>query len=179
MRDLLDYGKPPTLDLAETAVGPVIRRAVAACAGLTEAAGVTVTADVPERLPLVRVDASRMQQVFHNLIANAVQHSPKGATVHVRARAARGESGSYLEVQVEDHGPGFRDEDLPHIFEPFFTRRRGGTGLGLSIVQRIVEQHNGEVTARNRPEGGALTAVRLAVAGDPVLEAPETARAEA
>jgi PAS domain S-box-containing protein len=179
MHDLLDYGKPPTLDLAETPIGPVVARAVAACAGLAEAGNVTITTDVRDGLPAVRLDASRMQQVFHNLIANAVQHSPGGGTVAVRAAAVQGDAGPSVEVRIEDQGPGFRADDLPHIFEPFFTRRRGGTGLGLSIVQRIVEQHDGEVTARNRPEGGACTAVRLAVSGGRAHAAPETARAEA
>ncbi len=178
MHDLLDYGKPPTLDLALTALGPVVARAVAACADLAAAGGVTVTSDVPDKLPPVRLDASRMQQVFHNLIANALQHSPKGGTVSVAAVAVSGETGPCVEVRIEDQGPGFRDADLPHIFEPFFTRRRGGTGLGLSIVQRIVEQHNGAVVARNRTEGGAFTTVRLTVAGDRAQEAPETARAQ-
>ncbi|HXI33027.1 MAG TPA: PAS domain S-box protein [Gemmatimonadales bacterium] len=179
MHDLLDYGKPPTLDLAETALGPVVARAVAACADIAAAGGVTVATDVPDTLPTVRLDASRMQQVFHNLIANAVQHSPKGGVVRVGAAVTRGEAAPYVEVRIEDQGPGFREDDLPHIFEPFFTRRRGGTGLGLSIVQRIVEQHNGAVVARNRPEGGAFTAVRLTIAGDRTQEAPETARAQA
>jgi signal transduction histidine kinase len=102
-----------------------------------------------------------MVQVFQNLLENAIQHAPRGGRVAFRAEpAAEGEPGG-LRFVVEDAGPGFEPDDLPHVFEPFFTRRRGGTGLGLSIVQRIVEQHQGEIVAGNRPEGGAVVTVTL------------------
>jgi PAS domain S-box-containing protein len=178
MQELLEYGKPPRLDLADSPVEPVIRRAVAACETLAGAAGVTVElAPAPETAPSACIDVSRMQQVFQNLIENAIQHSPRGGTVTVQAAA--GEPGM-VQVTVADRGPGFREDDLPHIFEPFFTRRRGGTGLGLSIVQRIVEQHGGDISAENRPGGGALITVRLAAADPPDRSTlPKAAGAEA
>jgi PAS domain S-box-containing protein len=165
MRELLEYGKPPRLELANAPVQPVIRRAVAACEALAGAGGVSVVVEpTSEAAPSACIDVSRMQQVFQNLIENAIQHSPRGGTVTVRAAA--GEPGM-VQVTVADRGPGIRDDDLPHVFEPFFTRRRGGTGLGLSIVQRIVEQHGGDISAENRPGGGALITVRLAAADPP------------
>ena len=91
----------------------------------------------------------------------AIQHSPAGATVTLTASQVVSDGLPSLECVIHDAGPGFREEDLPKLFEPFFTRRRGGTGLGLSIVQRIVEQHGGAVSAANSPEGGALMRVRL------------------
>ena len=113
-----------------------------------------------EGLPLLHVDRGRLAQVFQNLIENAIQHSQRGGQVLFRAERA-GEDG--VRFAVEDSGPGFLPGDLHHVFEPFFTRRRGGTGLGLSIVQRIVEQHGGQVSAANRPERGAVMTLILPV----------------
>lgn len=103
-----------------------------------------------------------MIQVLQNLIQNAVHFSPEGGTVEVALRETQAQgNGVWQECSVRDSGPGFRDEDLGHLFEPFFTRRPGGTGLGLSIVKRIVYEHEGEVAAANHPQGGAVITVRL------------------
>ncbi|MEO6194782.1 MAG: ATP-binding protein [Thermoanaerobaculia bacterium] len=160
MRQLLDYGKPPRLDLTEACPREVIAAAVAACAPLADQIGVEVAQAAEPGLPRLMADRGRVVQIFQNLLENAIQHSSAGGRVLIRAVTA-GEG--LVRFLVEDSGPGFRAEDLDRLFEPFFTRRRGGTGLGLSIVQRIAEQHGGEVVAANRPGGGAVMTVTLPV----------------
>jgi PAS domain S-box-containing protein len=164
MHQLLEYGKPSRLDLAEVPVDEILALACAACGPLADRAGVSVVPEVAGGLPRVQVDRGRISQVLLNLVENAIQHSPRGGSVVLRAETvgASGEAGREgVRFVVEDSGPGFLPGDLHQVFEPFFTRRRGGTGLGLSIVQRIVEQHGGEVVAANRPGGGAAMKVFL------------------
>ena len=170
MQDLLEYGKPQRLDVSRGALAPVVRRAVAACTALAESSGVWIREELADDLPPIPMDQSRIQQVFQNLIDNAIQHSPRGKSVTITANRSGKGGHEMLEITVADQGSGFRDEDLPRLFEPFFTRRRGGTGLGLSIVQRILEQHDGDIVARNGTNGGAVMTVRLPLVRDSAAE---------
>lgn len=160
MHQLLDYGKPARLDLAEVTPDEVMAMAATACEPLASRSGVDVAVESDGGLPQLQVDRGRIAQVFQNLLENAIQHSPKGKAVRFRAERVEGDRDG-VRFAVEDAGPGFLPGDLHRVFEPFFTRRRGGTGLGLSIVQRIVEQHGGEVLAANLASGGAAMTVFL------------------
>jgi signal transduction histidine kinase len=155
MRDLLDYGKPPVLRLAPARPADVVRLAVRACAVVSRERQVNVIEDVEEGLPEIVIDSARIEQALENLVANAVQHSPRGATVAVRAERLAADGGADLRFLVRDSGAGLGRVDREKIFEPFYSRRKGGTGLGLSIVRRVVESHGGRVHAESRPEGGA------------------------
>lgn len=161
MRELLEYGRPSNLELSPGRIEEVIAAAVRACASLAGRLNVEIANHVQEGFPPVLMDQRRLLQVFQNLLENAIQHSPPGGTVIVEAGEIRTDEKAWIACTIEDDGPGFRTEDLPRIFEPFFTRRRGGTGFGLSIVQRIVEEHRGSIAASNRPAGGAMMIVRL------------------
>lgn len=116
--------------------------------------------------PVVLGDAPRLRQVFGNLAANALTHTPAGTPVQLRVST----SADTATVEVIDHGPGISEQDRPRVFERFFradtsrTRASGGSGLGLSIVAALVGAHHGSVTVEETPGGGATFRVALPLA---------------
>lgn len=154
MQELLEYGKPPALSIERGDIRQVMRDAVQNRRQAAHSAQVEIENERTDRMPTLLMDRSRLQQVFENLIDNAIQHSDAGGIVRVSIALADHAGRQWVECRVDDEGPGFDPKDFDRVFEPFFTQREGGTGLGLSIVQRIVEEHSGKVFATNRPEGG-------------------------
>jgi signal transduction histidine kinase len=161
MRDLLDFGRPSRPDFSECRVEEVVEAAVSACTPIARRKSVEIAWPRGAAVPAVLADRARVSQVLQNLIENAVHFSPPGGRVEVALVEAVADGERWVECRVRDSGPGFEPSDLPRLFEPFFTRRRGGTGLGLSIVKRIVYDHGGEVSAENHVGGGAVVTVRL------------------
>lgn len=104
-----------------------------------------------------------IMQALLNLLGNAVAHTSPGGHVWLRATAGIGG----VAIEVSDDGSGIREEDLSRVFDRFYRAqgpRRGdggGSGLGLAITRRLVELHNGEIAASNRPEGGAKFTITL------------------
>ncbi len=111
----------------------------------------------------VSVDTDRMARVVDNLVSNAIKYTASGGRVEVSARA----EGDTVIVQVTDTGFGIPEEDMPHIFDPFYRvdsdRHQAveGTGLGLSVVKTIVEQHNGQVYVQSELDRGSTFSVHL------------------
>jgi PAS domain S-box-containing protein len=161
MNELLEYGRPPAAELHPVPLAELLGQAVAGCESLARRAQVQVQLRVAPGLPPTLADRKRLVQVFENIVDNAIRHTPAGGSVLVSGELLSETGERWLRASVHDSGPGFNQTDLPRVFEPFFTRRRGGTGLGLSIVQRIVEQHAGRLQAENHPQGGALVTVML------------------
>lgn len=127
-------------------------------------AGLEVELEEKAGLPAVVGDTLRLTQLFSNLIVNARQAMPRGGRLSIRLAPAllRGEPA--VSCTLADSGPGIPAEILESIFKPFFTTRATGTGLGLAICARIVEQHRGEIRARNQRQGGAVFRVLLPAA---------------
>lgn len=163
MEELLEYGKPFRGELFLVAIEELIVRSIRACLPAAGVAHVTLESDVAESLPKVRIDRRRLSKVFVNLIENAIQHSSQGSVVMVEARRVSDGGQDWVQCAIKDSGPGILEQDIPKIFEPFFSKRRGGTGLGLAIAHRIMQEHGGKLIAGNNPNGGACMMARFPV----------------
>lgn len=172
MSDLLEYGKPLGRNLSPGSLGGAVLEAVTECRPLALARGVALRTELGERELLVGMIRRRFLMALTNLIQNAIQHTPAGGEVVLEVSRVEEGGRAWARCAVLDSGPGFREEDLPRLFEPFFTRRRGGTGLGLSIVQRVAEEQQAGITAANRPGGGAAVTLDIPEWEGPRPEAP-------
>jgi PAS domain S-box-containing protein len=165
IQDLLDVAaiEAGGLSLTTRAEDPVliIAKAVLLFEDLVAERSVTLAMEMPERLPHIRCDADRILQALGNLIANALKFTPPGGRIRIGARV---EADRVL-VFVADSGPGIADEDVPHIFDRFWTARRDsrvrGTGMGLAIVRGIIEAHGGQVSVERNASGGATFTLSL------------------
>ncbi|MEE9606729.1 MAG: ATP-binding protein [Myxococcota bacterium] len=119
----------------------------------------------PETAKILAV-RDHVHQVFLNLLLNAIQATPSGASVQMHTYPGRGEG---VCIEISDGGPGIPEEQLERIFDPFFTTKGPdqGTGLGLMICHRIVTDHDGTIEVRNRANGGASFCVRLPLGSAP------------
>ncbi|MBC7237132.1 MAG: GAF domain-containing protein [Chloroflexi bacterium] len=118
---------------------------------------VTVLQDLDPELMPIRADADQLQQVFINLVTNAVQAMPEGGMLSVSTRR----DGDYIEIRVQDTGIGIAEENLARVFEPFFTTKEKGIGLGLAVSASIIEGHRGTIRVESKVGKGTVFIVRL------------------
>jgi signal transduction histidine kinase len=133
---------------------------------VAEGRGVALDSDVDRGIDPVVMNSAKIGRVLNNLVANALHHAPTGGRVVIRAWAEPDDA-DVVVVTVEDDGPGFAVDDLPHVFEQFYrgeqarSRDTGGAGLGLAIARGIVQAHGGRVWAENGQMGGASVGFSL------------------
>ncbi|MGD8253614.1 MAG: ATP-binding protein [Syntrophobacterales bacterium] len=124
-------------------------------------AGVEIFTEIPEELDIY-VDAQKLQEVLLNLLLNASQAMPNEVG-RITVTAAEDKRAKEVEIMIKDSGCGIPDENLPHIFDPFFSTKEVGygTGLGLSVAHGIIEQHNGTLSVESRVGEGTVFTIRL------------------
>jgi two-component system sensor histidine kinase HydH len=184
--EVLDFAKPIRFDFAEASVNDICRASIAAAwAGETPG---DVRLDLDPQIPPFVTDAERLRTVLVNILVNArhavqavAAEPPRGGgrgerTAQANAvldepavvlRTERREAG--VVISVSDRGAGISPEDLPHVFDPYYTTRRSGTGLGLPIAKNIVEGLGGVISVASRHVEGTQVRIDLPVrAGTPV-----------
>ena len=133
----------------------------------------TLTVDVPTDLSIIEADVFSLEQIFRNLLENAVKFSPRGQRIEI---TAEGDSNEVI-FSILDRGSGIPPEDMDRVFEPFYRSEAvivaavQGTGLGLAVCKRLVEMHGGRIWAEARPGGGAAFRFTIPSVTEPVDEA--------
>ena len=127
---------------------------------------IVVRVTFAEGFPDARGVSFQLQQVLLNLVTNA-QHALRGSDASRSIEITGTAEGGQAVIEICDSGPGIPPEALPQIFKPFFTTKPEGTGLGLAISAAIIRDHGGQLTADNRPAGGAVFRITLPLAGYP------------
>jgi signal transduction histidine kinase/ActR/RegA family two-component response regulator len=190
VRNLLTFAGRTNSARGWQQINRVVRDAIAARESALQSSGTDLVLDAADRLPLVYIDAARLEDVITNLIQNAeaaiaARREGKSLSRGVPERAA-GEikistqlqpDPDRILVQVSDNGSGLKEDDLLRVFDPFFTTREvgQGTGLGLSVCYGIVREHGGQILARNRDEGGAVFTIELPVMTESLVAATAAA----
>ncbi len=161
LNSLLDYVKLKPKNIGCVSIGEVLDSVYILLKPQLKKQKVEFIVKIPKEI-LVDGDFSQLKQVFVNIIINSIQAMPEGGKIEVYAEECVIDRKKGWQIDVLDTGKGFAEEDLKHLFEPFYTRgKQQGTGLGLSISQKIIEEHKGKITAFNNKYGGAQIRIFL------------------
>lgn len=148
---LLNYSSPPRAEFRTGDLNLIVNDTVLLMRRQCERQKVVIHLHASE-MPRFRFDPEKIKQALLNIIKNALEAMPDGGEIEVVTSFDE----EYAVIAICDSGPGILEEDLPLIFEPFFTRKGAGTGLGLSITQRIVEEHHGRISVERGVNAGTV-----------------------
>jgi two-component system nitrogen regulation sensor histidine kinase GlnL len=172
IEQLLDLSRPAKLKLAPLNIHKVLEEVLLVESQTLGERAITIKKAFDPSLPPIKGDQAQLTQVFLNLIKNAFQSMEATGTLTLTTRLETDfhirEPGTgrnrVIWVDVADEGAGIKDEDLPHLFSPFFTTKNSGTGLGLSICYRIIKEHGGLIRVESAEGKGTTFKVSLVVA---------------
>ena len=154
---LLELARPVELIKKPINLNTLFSNSIALINSRAEEKNISIDMEVSDPDLTITADSDRISQVLLNLYLNAIEAIEKGnGTLSVSARKSIREPG--VLISVTDNGSGIKKEDLPHVFDPYFTSKSTGTGLGLAIVHNIIEAHEGSVSVASNPgENTAFT----------------------
>jgi len=171
--DLLFFGRPgkPSFSFVDT--NDLLNKTMFFVSQHPEAKNVHQTKEFTRNLPPVWVDEKQLQQVFFNIIINAIQAMKDGGTLLLHTDLADNDGQQVVKVMIGDSGPGIKPEELEKIFTPFFTTKTQGTGLGLAICRQLMEHQGGAIEVKSKVGEGTRVVIVLPVSEEAGLELNE------
>jgi PAS domain S-box-containing protein len=157
--DFLFAVRPMDVNLRESDPGALVAEIAELIKPEAERAGIDLDLSIDDGLPRVALDDRLMKQAVINLVKNALAAMPGGGELRLSASKKEDE----IAISIADSGLGISEEDLPKIFEPYFTTKENGTGLGLTITFKIVREHDGEITVSSKPGQGSTFTIHLPI----------------
>lgn len=155
---LLEFARPMSIQRRATQLDALIRHSLKMVEGDARQKGITLNVESDPHINAVHIDPDRIKQVLLNLFLNAMEAMSEGGKLSVAV--LRLDTNRSIQITVSDTGPGIKPEDLPNLFDPYFTTKPSGTGLGLAIVHKIIESHQGEIEVKSMSgEGTTITMV--------------------
>jgi signal transduction histidine kinase len=169
VKNLLEFSRAHSVGHEELDLAALLRESLQISENHLALSQVTLHDEIEDGLPLIRGSRQGLQQVFLNLITNAVHAMEHGGELTVRARR---ETGDRVLVEFEDTGIGIPEGDLSRVFDPFFTTKEvgKGTGLGLSVSFGIIKKHGGRISVKSQVGEGTTFTIVLPALGNTDLE---------
>jgi len=156
-----DYARMPVMQLRPIDLNSLITEIIE----LYRNSGFSISLNLDPKAPQIEADVGRLRQLLHNLIKNAKEamENVEQQQLTLSTRCAEEHACHFVEMKVQDNGPGIPEDMLTQLFDPYVTSKPKGSGLGMAIVKKIVEEHGGMVWAENMENGGACLITRLPV----------------
>lgn len=161
LRKLLDASKRPKFEIMDVMIDRVIDSTLEIFSPQIELHKIKVERDYRSIPPAIKADPSELEQIFTNLFLNSINEMPLAGTLKVQLNY----DAKYIVVRVSDTGKGIPPENIPYVFDPFFTTNSRGTGLGLSVVLRIVKNYKGKIEVEKSDASGTTFCIKLPLNG--------------
>jgi PAS domain S-box-containing protein len=160
LEEMLDFARPVRLNLQPASINRILDSCLEIMEARIREKGIAVKKRYTRRLPSIPVDHEKIEQALINVLLNALEALPEGGHIEIVTRQSKG-TGRAWQVEITDDGPGINTEDLPFVFDPFFSNKKKGTGLGLFNVKKIVEAHGGTGELALRQPQGTRVSLRI------------------
>ncbi len=162
LSEMLDFAKPLRLDLKPASITVVIASCLEIMSVRFQEKGIEVRKRFSRSIPNILIDRDKIEQAIINVLHNSIDAVPEDGWIGITTKYVP-QSVRQVEIEIDDNGPGIPREDLPYVFDPFFSNKKKGTGLGLWNVKKVIEAHGGSVGITTKRTGGVHVSMAVPV----------------